>query len=302
MTVWIWLFLIIHTICLYVAYRIIAPRMDENERGSLLMICWMSAFLPIIGEILGFVSYRVARRFASEKTLLDYDEYIQFDTINLERLQQQAKEDLDTVPLADAMLMDGARRKQSMAQLMSTPLANMEPYLDAGLEHEDSETVHYAATVRNTLFDRFELSIKQKEMQLNPEQIDSYYRLVDTYEQFIDSGLLDETSKLRTMAKFHDYLEQLGQIDSTDFTYLQAAARLAFKRGDVATGVQLADALTRHHASHPDGYFMLIEHHMTSGDWSALRPLLNRMSEAVAPQDIPEERRFILERLEGVTQ
>lgn len=302
MTAWIAFFFVLHAVCLYVVYRLLAPRMDEAERGVLLVICWISALIPLLGEVFGWVGYRIARRFASEKTLLDYDEYIQFDTVNLERLQQQAKADIDTVPLADALLMDASRRKQSMTQLMSTPLENMDTYLHAGLEHEDTETVHYAATVRNTLFDRYELTIKQKEMQLNPEQIDSYHRLIDAYELFINSGLLDETSKLRVMAKLHDHLERLGRFAATDLVYLQAGARLAFERGDIPAGLRLAEALTHHHATHPDGYFMLLEHHMTSGDWTALRPLLDRMKKQVAPQDIPDERRFILERLEGVTQ
>ncbi|EPE63544.1 hypothetical protein L479_00051 [Exiguobacterium sp. S17] len=302
MTLLIGLFFIVHATFLYVAYRVIAPRLDDTKRGILLVVCWMSALIPILGEVFGWISYRLAHRFASEKTLIDYDEYIKFDTVNLERLQQQAKADIDTVPLSDALLMDAARRKQSMTQLMSTPLDNMESYLDAGLEHEDTETVHYAATVRNTLFERYELAIKQQEMQLDVDQIDSYYRLIATYELFIDSGLLDETSKLRVMAKLHDHLELLASIDATDLVYLQAAARLAFKRDDAATGLRFAESLTRHHAAHPDGYFMLIEHHMTGGDWTALRPLLDRMNQTVSPQDIPEERRFILERLEGVTQ
>lgn len=302
MTALIGLFFLVHAICLYVAYRLIAPKMAESERGILLIVCWMSALIPLFGELFGWISYRIARRYASEKTLLDYDEYIQFDTVNLERLQQQAKEDIDTVPLSEALLMDATRRKQSMTQLMSTPLDNIEAYLHAGLEHEDTETVHYAATVRNTLFDRYETAIKQKEVQLDDGQIDSFYRLIDTYERFIESGLLDDTSKERAMIKLHTYLEQLGQLDATDYTYLKAAAQLAFRRDDIETGVRLADELTRHHATRPDGYFMLIEHHMTAGDWTALRPLLDRMTHSVSPNDIPEERRFILDRLEGVTQ
>lgn len=193
MTGWmILLFFLLHATVLFVLYRLIVrPKVDATEKGVWLSIFLVSAIIPIVGELFGLIGYVIARRFASPKTLLDYDEYINFETVNLERLQQQAKEDLDLVPLTEALQMDENKRKQSITQLMSTPLMNTEEYLHLGLEHEDTETVHYAATVRNTLFDRYDLMLKQRIAQVNPERPETIYPVIETGISFLDSGLLD---------------------------------------------------------------------------------------------------------------
>ncbi len=176
----------------------------------------MSALVPLVGEVFGLLAYAIARRYASEKTLLDYDEYIHFDTQNLERLQQQAREDIDLVPVTDALKMDASKRKHSITQLMTTPLENTEEYLHLGLEHEDSETVHYAATVRNTLFDRYDVTLKQKIAQIDPERKETLYEVIETCESFMESGLLDDELRLQIQRQASMYLEQLGNLDSTD--------------------------------------------------------------------------------------
>lgn len=301
MTGWmILLFFLLHAGVLFVIYRLVVrPKVDATEKGVWLSIFLVSAVIPIIGELFGLIAYGVARRFASSKTLLDYDEYINFDTVNLERLQQQAKEDLDLVPLAEALQMDGKKRKQSITQLMSTPLMNTEEYLHLGLEHEDTETVHYAATVRNTLFDRYDLMLKQRIAQVNPERPETIYPVIETGVSFLESGLLDQDMKARIQQRTMFHLEQLGEHDATDETYLRTKARLSFQAGDVETGERLAEALTLYHSEVPDGYILLIEHHMTNGDWASLRPILDRLHQHLDLRNVPEDYRFVIQQLEG---
>lgn len=301
MTGWmILLFFLLHAAVLFVLYRLIVrPKVDATEKGVWLSIFLVSAVIPIVGELFGLMGYAIARRFASSKTLLDYDEYINFDTVNLERLQQQAKEDLDLVPLTEALQMDGNKRKQSITQLMSTPLMNTEEYLHLGLEHEDTETVHYAATVRNTLFDRYDLMLKQRIAQVNPERPETIYPVIETGISFLDSGLLDQDMQMRIQQRILFHLDQLSEYDETDETYLRTKARLSFRSGDLETGERLAEALTLHHPEVSDGYVMLIEHHMTNGDWASLRPTLDRLHQHLDLQDIPEDYRFVIQQLEG---
>lgn len=301
MTGWmILLFFLLHATVLFVLYRLIVrPKVDATEKGVWLSIFLVSAIIPIVGELFGLIGYVIARRFASPKTLLDYDEYINFETVNLERLQQQAKEDLDLVPLTEALQMDGNKRKQSITQLMSTPLMNTEEYLHLGLEHEDTETVHYAATVRNTLFDRYDLMLKQRIAQVNPERPETIYPVIETGISFLDSGLLDQDMQIRIQQRILFHLDQLSEYDETDETYLRTKARLSFRSGDLETGERLAEALTLYHPKVPDGYVMLIEHHMTNGDWASLRPTLDRLHQHLDLQDIPEDYRFVIQQLEG---
>lgn len=301
MTGWmILLFFLLHATVLFVLYRLIVrPKVDATEKGVWLSIFLVSAVIPIVGELFGLIGYVIARRFASPKTLLDYDEYINFETVNLERLQQQAIEDLDLVPLTEALQMDGNKRKQSITQLMSTPLMNTEEYLHLGLEHEDTETVHYAATVRNTLFDRYDLMLKQRIAQVNPERPETICPVIETGISFLDSGLLDQDMQIRIQQRILFHLDQLSEYDETDETYLRTKARLSFRSGDLETGERLAEALTLYHPKVPDGYVMLIEHHMTNGDWASLRPTLDRLHQHLDLQDIPEDYRFVIQQLEG---
>ena len=301
MTGWmILLFFLLHAGVLFVIYRLaVRPKVDVTEKGIWLSIFLISAVVPIIGELFGLIAYAIARRYASSKTLLDYDEYIHFDAVNLERLQQQAKEDLDLVPLSEALQMDGEKRKQSITQLMSTPLMNAEEYLHVGLGHEDTETVHYAATVRNTLFDRYDLTLKQRIAQVNPERSETIYPVIETGVSFLESGLLDKDMKARIQQQIMFHLGQLGEHDATDETYLRTKARLSFQAGDVETGERLAEALTLYHPKVPDGYIMLIEHHMSDGDWASLRPTLDRLHQHLDLRDVPEDYRFVIQQLEG---
>lgn len=302
MTGWLLVALfVLHAILLVVVYRLVVfPRTEGEQRGIWLSIFLLSAVIPIVGELFGIVAYGIARRFASSKTLLDYDEYITFEAVNLERLQQQATEDLDLVPLTEGLQMDGKKRKQSITQLMSTPLSNTEEYLTLGLEHEDTETVHYAATVRNTLFDRYELLLKQRVAQVNEERPETIYPVIETGMSFLDSGLLDQDMQHRIESLVMTYLDQLGEQDETDLMYLRTKARLSFRSGAFETGVRLAEALTLHHPQVADGYIMLIEHHMTNGDWASLRPTLDWMRQHLSIQDVPEDYRFVIQQLEGV--
>ena len=301
MTGWmIVLLFLLHALILFVLYRfVVRPKVDSTEKGVWLSIFLVSAVIPIIGELFGLIGYMIARRFASSKTLLDYDEYINFDTVNVERLQQQAKEDLDLVPVAEALQMDGNKRKQSITQLMSTPLMNTEEYLHLGLEHEDTETVHYAATVRNTLFDRYDLMLKQRVSQVNPERPETIYPVIETGVSFLDSGLLDKEMQERIQQRILFHLDLLRAYDETDETYLRTKARLSFRSGDMETGERLAEALMLNYPEVPDGYIMLIEHHMTNGDWASLRPILDRLHQHLDLQDIPEDYRFVIQQLEG---
>ncbi|WP_215113135.1 hypothetical protein [Exiguobacterium sp. s63] len=301
MTGWmILLFFLLHAVILFVIYRLVVrTKVDVSEKGVWFSIFLVSAVIPVIGELFGLIAYAIARRFASSKTLLDYDEYIHFDTVNVERLQQQAKEDLDLVPLAEALQMDGKKRKQSITQLMSTPLMNTEEYLNLGLEHEDTETVHYAATVRNTLFERYDVMFKQRIAQVNSERPETIYPVIETGVSFLGSGLLDQDMKARIQQRTLFHLDQLGKYDATDEIYLRTKARLSFQSGDIETGERLAEALTFNHPKVPDGYVMLIEHHMTKGDWVKLRPILDRLHQHLDLQDVPEDYRFVIQQLEG---
>lgn len=301
MTGWLLvLFFVIHAIIVYAVYRVfVRPRVAIENRGIFLAIALMSALVPLVGEVFGVLAYAIARRYASEKTLLDYDEYIHFDTQNLERLQQQAREDIDLVPLTDALKMDASKRKHSITQLMTTPLENTEEYLHLGLEHEDSETVHYAATVRNTLFDRYDVTLKQKIAQIDPERKETLYEVIETCESFMESGLLDDELRLQIQRQASMYLEQLGNLDSTDRVFLTSSARLAFRGGQADVGERMAEALIRQEPANVEGYIFLIEHHMTKGDWTKLRPILDLLRHHVAPSQVPEDYQSIIQQLEG---
>lgn len=294
------LFFLIHALLLYAAYKfLVLPRVEETERGAWLAIVWIGMLIPVVGELLGSLSYWLAVRYASTDTWLGDGDEARLDSVNLERLRQLASEDIDLIPLTDALQMDGTKRKQSITQLISTPLSHTNAYLHQGLAHEDSETVHYAATVRNTLFDRYESKIKQSVKRIDPDRPETLYPVIETYEAFFESGLLDIDMKRRMCEQAMTYLEMLGRHDATDVMYLRGTARLLLQSGSYEEGERFAEALVRHHPEKRDGYLMLIEYHMSNGTWGALRPVLDRLHQYVSDEDIPKDYRFIIRQLEG---
>ncbi len=296
------LFFLIHLIVVYLIYRVLRLRLSDDQRGVLTFICLISVFLPLIGEVFSVFALLLARRYASSQTLLDYDDYVQFNVINLEGVQQQAAESMEMIPIAEAMEMDAAKRKQSIVHLTTTTLADAGKYIQVGLDHTDSETVHYAATVRNTLFDRYEAAVRQKEEQLDPFNVETYYQFIAACETFLESGLLDDGGKKRLNLRLAGGLEQMGVLYSADPEYLHTSGRLALREDDVPRAVRHFSAFIKRYPELPDGYLTLIEYHFTKGDWSEIRPILKQLRTNVPSENIPEEKRFILERLEGGAQ
>ncbi|WP_294749912.1 hypothetical protein [uncultured Exiguobacterium sp.] len=293
---------VLHLLLVVLVYRLLVFRLPEHERGILTFICLFSVVLPLFGEVLGGIAYLISRRFASSDTLLDYDEYVQFDVMNLEGLQQQAADNMEMVPIKEALNMDAKRRKQSMIHLTTSSLKDSGKYLQYGLDHDDSETVHYAATVRNSLFDRYEANLRLREQQLNPVDVTTYHVFIQECKTFLDSGLLDEGGIGRLDDRLHLVLEQMRILYPTDLVRIEAEAEMAIRQGEEEKAISSYNEMIQIHPTLPDGYLALIRYYFHRQDWVALGPVLRQLRATVAEEDIPEEHRFILERLEGGDQ
>ncbi|KOP30324.1 hypothetical protein ADM98_15945 [Exiguobacterium sp. BMC-KP] len=293
---------VLHLLLIVLAYRVLVFRLPEQERGILTFICLFSAVLPLLGELLGGLAYLISRRFASSDTLLDYDEYVQFDVMNLEGLQQQAADNMEMVPIKEALNMDAKRRKQSMIHLTTSSLKETGKYLQYGLDHDDSETVHYAATVRNSLFDRYEANLRLREQQLNPIDVTTYHLFIQECRTFLESGLLDEGGIHRLDDRLDAVLEQMRAFYPTDLTRIEAEAELALRHGKNEKAIASYEEMIHIHPTLPDGYLALIRYYFRRNDWTSIGPVLRQLRTEVAVEDILEEHRFILERLEGGDQ
>lgn len=293
---------VLHLLLIVLAYRVLVFRLPEQERGILTFICLFSAVLPLLGEVLGGLAYLISRRFASSDTLLDYDEYVQFDVMNLEGLQQQAADNMEMVPIKEALNMDAKRRKQSMIHLTTSSLKETGKYLQYGLDHDDSETVHYAATVRNSLFDRYEANLRLREQQLNPVDVTTYHLFIQECRTFLESGLLDEGGIHRLDERLEAVLEQMRAFYPTDLVRIEAEAEMALRQGKNEKAIASYEEMIHIHPTLPDGYLALIRYYFRRNDWTSIGPVLRQLRTAVAAEDIPEEHRFILERLEGGDQ
>jgi len=293
---------LLHFLFIVLIYRLLVFRLPKHERGILTFICLFSVTLPIFGEVFGGFAYLISRRFASSDTLLDYDEYVQFDVMNLEGLQQQAADNMEMVPIKEALNMDAKRRKQSMIHLTTSSLKDTGKYLQYGLDHDDSETVHYAATVRNSLFDRYEANLRLREQQLNPVDVTTYHLFIQECKTFIESSLLDEGGIGRLDDRLHLVLKQMRVLYPTDLVRIEAEAEMAIRQGTEKKAISSYEEMIHIHPTLPDGYLALIRYYFQRNDWSSIGPVLRQLKTEVADENIPEEHRFILERLEGEGQ
>lgn len=79
--------------------------------------------------------------------------------------------------------------------MINSNITNKGKYLNLGLTNNDSETVHYSATTLNVLNNRMEKELEQAKLAFDPAHPATIHHLVQVYERFIDSGLLEENAQ-----------------------------------------------------------------------------------------------------------
>ena len=290
----------VHAMIMIVLSNFLKRIVDQNHHGVLTWVSIVSCFLPLIGELFGLISWMLAKRWVSDKILVDYGEYVTFDVLNLESLRHEAATSLDLVPLAEALNdHEHSTRKDLIVRLINSNITNQGKYLNLGLNNSDSETVHYAAATMNILLDRYEKELQKAKELYRLHDNSSFVNVADVYERYLKSGLLEDSSLLNVQKEYATLLENETKTPSNDkqrYLYLgNLYLAMDYEEKAIETYTYLSNAFP----NEPDGYLKLIEFYYGKRSWAMIKPLLNAIEKYVPESKIPDNQRFVLKQLGG---
>lgn len=133
----------------------------------------------------------------------------------------QINEELNIVPVSDAMAVSSSQAKRSMMlSQMKKDLTQNYRVLIGATSDKDSETAHYASALKMEIYSKHQIAVgqKQKEYQENASEENGLHCL-EEIEAFIKSGLLSEYEKKLQEDQFCRLVEELGseKLDSNLF-------------------------------------------------------------------------------------
>ncbi|MCF7941294.1 MAG: bacterial transcriptional activator domain-containing protein [Spirochaetia bacterium] len=163
-------------------------------------------------------------------------------------------------------------KKEAIVDLLSSDVARNCRMLQKGLLDDDVEVVHYTASTLNYLENRFEKAIREARdaaaAELTLEHLD---QLVLLYENYIDSGLLDDDIKPMYHRKVIEVLElELKEFGSTVHV-ARLLAQAYLRQGKHQEAVTLLLAAVESYPDDMDLRFTLMRYYYEKGDLLAVQ-------------------------------
>jgi tetratricopeptide (TPR) repeat protein len=163
-------------------------------------------------------------------------------------------------------------KKEAIVDLLSSDVARNCRMLQKGLLDDDVEVVHYTASTLNYLENRFEKAIREARdtaaAELTLEHLD---QLVLLYENYIDSGLLDDDIKPMYHRKVIEVLElELKEFGSTVHV-ARLLAQAYLRQGRHQEAVTLLLAAVESYPDDMDLKFTLMRYYYEKGDLLAVQ-------------------------------
>ncbi|SIS45289.1 tetratricopeptide repeat protein [Salimicrobium flavidum] len=297
---WILSMYFLHALLILLLFLLVHRRIKEEDRGVLSWITVISLFLPVIGEAFGLLAWAVAKRVGVNDMMEDYEEYVTYKPLMLERIRHESRESYDILPLVESFNdSQGSRQQETIMRLINSNISEKGRYLNIGLMNTDAEMVHYSATTINLLMDKHE-----KEVELAKEKYASNHstgaiELLETYERYMDSGLLEGVAKQKLEQEYEELLTKERAIGHQDPLILQRLGQLYLSRNEEEKGVRVIEELIGRFPQDARGYLSLIHHYYRKNDRSGLKDVLLSMQANVPGENIPEDRRYVLQQMWG---
>ncbi len=297
------LFYVIHAIVVLLIYGLISRRMKEENKATWQWITAVSLFLPVIGELFGLVVWFVAGKWGTNDMLDDYDQYVNYKPLMLEQLRTEAKMSDELLPFTEAFSDEGNKqRKDLILRLINSRIVDKGKYLNLGLNNNDSETVHYAATTMNHLIDNYEKELHLRKQEHETGNASTLEPLLLTYDSYLNSGLLQEAAYKRLEQSYIDLMEEevSNGVEAKVLFHMLGEAYLS--RSQKEQGMATLTMLIEHFPSEPEGYLSKIRFYYQEKDWKAIQSTLAELRESVPKERIPHNQQFVLDQMWGTAQ
>ena len=201
---WLWIILLIGNFIFAMAYAIVMRVQGKGAGAAVFFL-----FLPILGIVIYFLPFFLSHFFEKEK--YDRDSLVHRKSIARMAEHPNIEEELDLVPMEDAMAINENREKRELLlrQLKKDTGGSYKALL-AAEKDEDSETVHYVAAAKMEIYRRL-----HQEWQDNLKQYDDDRKNAEKFrnvsmalKRLIESRVLSGKEKKMYQKRYCSLMEQ----------------------------------------------------------------------------------------------
>jgi len=241
-------------------------------------------FCPVVGILFFFFSYLIEAIF-NKKLDLEYRD-IGFDTTRqVKKVKKGFLEEVDILPLEEAFsVSDRQDRRRALLTALKRDYKKNISSVQLGLNNEDGETSHYAASAILSLTTEFlnKLAKLRLAFDENEDQPQTSRDYLNTLTEFMNAEILDNIDK-RKYAK--TYVEVVNwmydnykeEVLVEDFGY---ALKLLIEFEDYDYALKLSDIALREYPDEDVIYYLIMKAYYNSENHDKLKELLKRIMDS----------------------
>lgn len=294
------LFFCIHGSLVWILYKLIKPKIDDEKQGLFIWLTCFSLFLPVIGELFGVAIWYAAVRLSKQPVDDVNDQYV-FKVKNFEKLAQEVASDSDIMPISTIMnTINPKKQKEWILNIQKINVRDKAKYLQAALQSEDTEIVHYAATMMNALAEGYKREIDAKKKELASVDVARYKEVSSLYQQYIESGLINSHIKTAILHEYESILKKAVVYFPDEEEFHVQWTNLLYMLGEVEKAYQISLKMIERFPSCYEGYVLAIKILYEKQQWKEMKRLLDKMNGNVLTENMPFHVNRILKTLDGI--
>ncbi|RSK28324.1 PLDc_N domain-containing protein [Bacillus sp. HMF5848] len=191
--------------------RLIKKKTDEQYKGVIEWLIIISIVFPVIGILFSLIVYLFTQR-TSEKNLVDYREYLNFDVTSYEAMREEAMESVEVLPITMSIQSDNDHvTKAFITKHLELLDQRHGMYLKKAIKSSQSELSHYASTTLNLLKDRHQKRISIIQQSIPNHSIEYYRELSRAYRAYWNSDLLEQQDETEILLSHQQLLFDMMQ-------------------------------------------------------------------------------------------
>ncbi|MBI9093925.1 MAG: hypothetical protein JEY71_03475 [Sphaerochaeta sp.] len=213
--------LLLHAFLIFVSWRIYVTFASEVE----VLPYFILFFMPILGMIIFFTLYGSLHYFVRDGNAInDYEQMLSVKLARRKRKRIDYDSEIQTMSYFDMFsFIDPERKKEILINSQYAYKINNAKILAKGLESEDKEVQHYAATLLNSQENQFTNTISilrdAYEIQKTEANLDA---LIIAYHDYIRSSFIGKESIQIFKKEYVDLLLQKVHRETYDLKSLQS--------------------------------------------------------------------------------
>ncbi len=236
--------------------------------------------LPGVGGLVYGVSYISLYRIGERKVQYDIKHaYAEEEIFYKKSVSIDFKQVNKIMDMSGVFTYSNAiNKKEVIVDLISSDIVKNCRTLKKGLMDKDAEVVHYTASTLNYLENRFEKAIRDARNkvaeELTKEHLDE---LIGLYENYIDSGLLDDDIIPIYVRKVVEVLKLELEEFGVDLEVMKNLSRTYLELGQQDEAIAILRKISKMYPKDVDIQFILMQYFYEIGNLTEVRNMANTM-------------------------